>query len=257
MTAPAGASASERVLVVNGDDFGRTPGINRGVIGAYERGILTSASLMVRWPAAGDAAAYCRARPGLGLGVHVDLAEWAFREGRWRAVYQVVATDDVDAVAAEVTAQVDTFRRLVGRDPTHLDSHQHVHLHEPVRTAVLDAARTLGVPVRSCTAGLRYCGDFYGQTGTGEPWPEGVTVANLRRIIATLGPGVTELGCHPGEGDDAESVYRSERSAEVAVLCHPGVRQALAERGVRLAAFAPGSQLRFRDGSDDGGANDG
>ena len=41
-----------RSLIVNADDFGQSPGINSGVIRAYEEGILTSASLMVRWPAA-------------------------------------------------------------------------------------------------------------------------------------------------------------------------------------------------------------
>ena len=41
-----------RFLIVNADDFGRSPGVNRGVLLAHERGIVTSASLMVRWPSA-------------------------------------------------------------------------------------------------------------------------------------------------------------------------------------------------------------
>ena len=50
-----------RYLIVNADDFGLSPGVNRGVVQAHERGIVTSASLMVRQPAAGAAAACARA----------------------------------------------------------------------------------------------------------------------------------------------------------------------------------------------------
>ena len=49
-----------RRLIVNADDFGRTDGVNRGIITAHERGIVTAATLMVRWPAAVRAGAYAR-----------------------------------------------------------------------------------------------------------------------------------------------------------------------------------------------------
>jgi predicted glycoside hydrolase/deacetylase ChbG (UPF0249 family) len=229
------AAPTERALIVNGDDFGRTPGINRGVIRAYEQGILTSASLMVRWPAAAEAAAYCRDRPSLSVGLHLDLGEWRNRGERWQTLYQVVSPDDAEAVAAEVARQLATFRRLVGREPTHVDSHQHNHLGVPVRSVLIDAARPLGIPTRACSPQPRYCGDFYGQTGTGEPWPEGITVDALLRILAALPPtGVTELSCHPGLGNDFDSVYRSERAEEVRVLCDPRVRAAIAEHHIRL-----------------------
>ena len=56
-------------LIVNADDFGQSPGVNRGIIEAHEHGIVTSASLMVRWPAAASAAAYAREHARLGLGL--------------------------------------------------------------------------------------------------------------------------------------------------------------------------------------------
>ena len=68
-----------RFLIVNADDFGQSAGVNRGVAMAHEQGIVTSASLMVRWPAATGAAAFGRAHPGLSVGLHVDLGEWARR----------------------------------------------------------------------------------------------------------------------------------------------------------------------------------
>ena len=233
----ARGGGADRVLIVNADDFGRTEGINRGVIRAYEHGVVTSASLMVRWPAATEAAAYCREHPAMSPGLHLDLGEWAYREGTWQPIYQFVDSSDATAVREEVRAQLELFRDLVGRDPAHLDSHQHVHLQEPVRTILLEEAARLSVPTRACTPGISYSGDFYGQSGKGEPWPEGITLEALVRIIESLGPGVTELGCHPGEDDDFDSVYRVERTEEVRVLCHPDARSALARANVRLAPF--------------------
>ena len=64
-----------RTLIVNADDFGRSAEINAGIVQAHRDGIVTSASLMVRWPAAVGAAAYARERPDLALGLHFDLGE--------------------------------------------------------------------------------------------------------------------------------------------------------------------------------------
>jgi predicted glycoside hydrolase/deacetylase ChbG (UPF0249 family)/SAM-dependent methyltransferase len=229
--------AGGRYLIVNADDFGRSPCINRGLIRAHEQGIVTSASLMVRWPAAAEAAAYGRAHPELSLGLHVDLGEWTLSGTDWRPVYEVVDTDDAAAIAGEVGRQLDTFRSLVGRDPTHLDSHQHVHRTEPVRSIMSEAARPLGIPVRHVTPAVQHCGAFYGQTAAGEHLPEGISRDGLLRLLAELPPGVTELGCHPGEGDDLDSAYRDERAREVAVLCDPAVRAALLVLGIELTSF--------------------
>src|SRR5262249_34574307 len=187
---PAGRS-----VIVNADDFGQSAGVNAGVMATHQRGIVTSASLMVRWPAAAEAAAYARAHPSLSVGLHIDLGEWVYRRRRWVSAYEVVPLDDVPAVRDEVDRQLATFRRLVGQHPTHLDSHQHVHREEPARTILLELAKQLAVPLRECTPGIRYCGDFYGQTAEGRPLPDVISVANLLRILAALRPGLTELGC--------------------------------------------------------------
>src|SRR5207302_5062801 len=104
--------SAQRSLIVNADDFGLSAGINQGIVAARERGIVTSASLMVRWPAAVEAAAYGRAHPDFSLGLHVDLGEWSYRDGGWVARYQVVAVDDPRAVSDELARQVDSFRNL-------------------------------------------------------------------------------------------------------------------------------------------------
>jgi chitin disaccharide deacetylase len=229
---------AERRLVVNADDLGQSTGINRGIMQAHELGIVTSASLMVRWPAAVEAAAYARRRPDLSVGLHVDLGEWACQDGAWRRLYTVAPLDEPTAVGDEIARQLVRFRDLMGRDPTHLDSHQHVHRREPVRSALAALARGLRVPLRAADARIRYSGAFYGQTAEGAPWPDAISVGGLIQILEALPVGVTELGCHPGYAEDLDTMYRQERAREVATLCDPRVREAAARLRIRLASFA-------------------
>jgi predicted glycoside hydrolase/deacetylase ChbG (UPF0249 family) len=234
---PNGDANGTRRLIVNADDFGRSHGVNRGVFAAYEHGIVTSASLMVRWRAARDAVVYARGAPELGLGLHVDLAEWVYAAGEWRAVYEVVDLCDAVAVRAEVWRQVERFDTLYGAYPSHLDSHQHVHRSEPVRSTVLEVAAELGVVVRGEDRGVAYCGDFHGQSGRAERIHEAITREALVGIVSSLDPGTTELACHPGLGDESGSVYSDERDVEVAVLCDPAVRIAIEARDISLVSF--------------------
>jgi chitin disaccharide deacetylase len=226
-----------RALIVNADDLGRSNGINGGIALAHESGIVTSASLMVRGPAAEEAAAWARTHPAVSVGLHLDLGEWVYERGAWRSLYVVTQTEDAAAVEAEIGHQLLRFRRLVGREPTHLDSHQHVHRQEPVHAALRAAARRLDVPLRSFSPRVRYDGSFYGQTGTGDPFPQAVSVDALVALVSALPAGITELGCHPGLGDDAGSSYGRERELEVRALCDVRVRDALSAGCIELRSF--------------------
>jgi chitin disaccharide deacetylase len=228
---------STRFLIVNADDFGLSEGVNRGIIEAHERGIVTSASLMVLKRSACSAAAYSRDHLSLDLGLHLDLGEWTFDGEAWVPVYQVVPLDDVAVVAQALDRQLNDFRRLVGRDPTHLDSHQHLHQDEPVRSAALELARRLDVPLRHFSPEIQYCGRFYGQTARGAAVPEAIAIDSLIAILTDLPSGVTELGCHPGRVTGEESTYCEERSTEVDVLSHPRVRTLLRALGIELRSF--------------------
>lgn len=227
-----------RSLIVNADDFGRSPGINEGVAKCHERGIVTSASLMVRWSGAKEAASYARAHPRLSVGLHVDLSEWTTQDGEWRPLYERVPEDDGGAVAAEIDAQLAVFRDLVGRDPTHLDGHQHAQRDEPAKSILLELAAEVGVPLRDFSTRVRYSGSFYGQTPRGEPVPKAISVDGLLATLSELPPGITELGCHPAAVEDFESMYLGERLEEVRTLCDPRIAQALAAAKIDLLSFA-------------------
>jgi predicted glycoside hydrolase/deacetylase ChbG (UPF0249 family) len=226
-----------RYLIVNADDFGLSPGVNRGIIECAERGILTSASLMVRWPAAAEAAAYASHNCNMSIGLHVDLGEWVLRDAEWEPLYKVVDAEDKRAVEAEITHQLVEFRHLVGRNPSHLDSHQHVHRNEPVRSIMLNLAQELDIPLRECDPRIRYCGDFYGRGAEGEHLSDAITVANLQQILISLPAGVTELGCHPGYDDGLQTLYRAERADEVRVICDPVTRASLKTIQIELCSF--------------------
>lgn len=226
-------------LIVNADDFGLSAGINAGIVRAHRHGIVTSASLMVRQPAASEAAALARRLPRLGVGLHIDLWESVFRDGEWIRLY-ARTDDEPEAIARELQAQLARFRELMGREPDHLDTHQHVHRREPAATVVAHAARSLGLPLRG-DGTARYVGGFYGQDDIGGPYPEGISARRLLELLDALQPGLTELGCHPGHVDAADllggTAYRLERNAERASLCDPRVLARVARGDIVLATY--------------------
>lgn len=228
---------ASRYLIINADDFGHCTSINRSIVEAHENGVVTSASVLVRRPAAAEAFTYGRNHPCLDLGLHIDLGEWVYLGGSWTPRYHVVPLNEATAVRKEIWCQLAVFQGLAGKNPTHIDSHQHVHLREPVRAAVLEIGEELGIPVRDCSQGIHYCGRFYGQTAEGLPYPEGITTNALIDILGQLRPGVTELGCHPGTGRDPDTTYVRERAEEVKALCDVRVRSALADMGIELCSF--------------------
>jgi predicted glycoside hydrolase/deacetylase ChbG (UPF0249 family) len=232
-----------RYLIVNADDFGYSRSVNRGVIEAHERGIVTSASLMVDRPGAVEAAKYAREHPPLGVGLHLELDAWRVaRIPRKGAVRSTAAL--VRRVAAQSSDQLERFRSLVGRDPSHLDSHQHRHVWDDVRPVLERLADELDVPLRRCDARVRFCGDFYGHDGRGQPDPDAITPEALVALLARLEPGVTELCCHAGYAEDLDDWYRMEREQEVRTLCSAAVRETVAKLEIELCTFEVVGSLR-------------
>ncbi len=218
-----------RYLIVNGDDFGASPGVNRGILEAHGRGILTSASLMVDMPGSREAARLAREAPELSVGLHVNLRD----EGG----DPLVDLDDPEGCRAELDRQATRFHELLGRLPTHIDSHHNAQRRPGLRPLFIDLARRHARPLREHSP-ARYFSSFYAQWG-GETHLEQVSVEALSRMLRDeIGDGVTELGCHPGyEDPGCRSGYSVEREAELRTLCDPAVRETLAELGFRLIGF--------------------
>lgn len=251
-------------LIVNADDLGRSPGIDRGIVRAHERGIVTSTTLMANAPGAQRAATLVRRTPTLDVGVHLVLTyarpltdpalipSLVEPDGSFpRSPSAIVGEGRVDGEEAlvEYRAQFARAKELLGTDPSHVDTHHWVHDDPALEWAVGELARETGTVARQHDAAQRerlrargvrtpdrFCRAF--QHG------DNVAVPSLLRILATIasdGDGTTELMCHPGEEGDSELVatssYARERPVELATLTDPRVRAALEEHGLVLSSF--------------------
>jgi predicted glycoside hydrolase/deacetylase ChbG (UPF0249 family) len=247
---------SAKRVIVNADDLGRTAGINRGVFEAHGRGIVTSASLMVNLPAAAEAAALAKENPELGVGLHLTLTHGApvsrpeqvpsLVDAQGRFHRRPEGLDGVPPVELldEARAQLRRFRQLLGRDPTHFDTHHDAHYRPAVLETMLTLAWETGLPVRRGSAPmaeqLRREGipttdaqvrDFHG---------EGATLEALLGILFAATVGTTEIVCHPGFVDEdlrASSSYVDDRRRELDVLTQREVRQAIQAVGIKLIHF--------------------
>jgi predicted glycoside hydrolase/deacetylase ChbG (UPF0249 family) len=249
--------SAQKRLVVNADDFGRTPGINRGIIEAHRRGIVTSATLMVSYPAAAEAARLATENPRLGVGLHlavtggmpilpaVQVPSLVDAHGRLPAKPDGLATVHPYDVLAETRAQLKRFRELMGRPPTHFDSHHHSHQIPAVLEAIVTLAWETGLPVRSISYEMRSRFHREGIPTTDRFvqsfFDQGATLESLLRVLGDLGAGTTELMCHPAVVDEelrAASGYAEPRTRELDVLTHLEIRQAIQAAGIKLVTFA-------------------
>ncbi len=228
-----------KCIVVNGDDLGASPGVNRGIAEVHRRGPLTSASLMVNMPASQEGARLARELPGLSVGLHANLTD-----ASGRALVDLATGERCRAVLHQ---QLRSFRELMGRPPTHLDSHHNLHRNPRLLPYFLEAADRYGLPLREHSP-VRYCSRFYGQWG-GETHLEQISVQSLIGLVETdISAGVTELSCHPGYCDpQLRSSYRMEREVELRTLCDPAVRAFLSARQIRLVNFGEAMELAAGD----------
>jgi predicted glycoside hydrolase/deacetylase ChbG (UPF0249 family) len=220
----------DKYLIINADDFGASAGINRGILECHARGVVTSTSLMVTGRAVREAVAMSRDHPALAVGLHWDVCGEDERE---------FDLDDPGAVRDEFRRQLDAFQGLLGRLPTHVDSHRHVHRQENVLPLIRELVAPLGLPLRG-DGPVHFVGGFYAQWEWQVTNLEYVSVPFLQRLLREeVPPGSTELSCHPGyRTPDYSSVYLAEREAEVRTLTDGRVRQTIRELGLRLVSYA-------------------
>lgn len=214
-----------RLLVINADDLGMSRGVNEGIVAAHAHGIVTSASLMVARPGAEHAAGLLAEHPALSVGLHFE------DDG-------IHDLDDPAAAAELFAVQLARFRELTGGDPTHVDSHHHVH-RKGARLELFEAlAGPLGVPVRH-DGRVRYIGEFWGQPYVGLRDLDCVRRPALVRLVASQALGAaSEVGCHPAKLlGDFQSSYLDERGVELATLTEPGLREEIEGLGVRLVSY--------------------
>jgi predicted glycoside hydrolase/deacetylase ChbG (UPF0249 family) len=220
-----------KLLILHADDLGFAHSANAASFDALDKGVISSASIMVPTPWITEVAEYARAHPDADLGLHLTLtSEWlTYRWGTVESKDRVASLldpdgtfpNDVGVVAArakveevehELRAQIQRAMAL-GIRPTHLDSHMgslfatpallatYVKIAHEYRLPFL-ALRTNpfgGSPMPLAPNDIPL--DALVQAGDDVPaeqWKEFYLNA-----IANLKPGLTEMIVHLGY-DDAE-----------------------------------------------------
>ncbi|WLI76185.1 chitin disaccharide deacetylase [Kosakonia sp. H02] len=248
----------ERIVIVNADDFGLSKGQNYGIIESFRHGVVTSTTALVNGEAVEHAAELCLNAPLLAVGMHFvltlgkpltpmpNLARDG-RLGKW--IWQMAEEDrlPLEEIAQELASQYQRFIALFGREPTHLDSHHHVHMIPQILPIVTAFAARHGLALRldrkalagglTLPAALRstsgFSSEFYGDAVSEESF--------LRALDASAARGDTslEVMCHPAFIDSTlqQSSYCYPRLTELEVLTSPSLKYAIAERGYRLGSF--------------------
>jgi predicted glycoside hydrolase/deacetylase ChbG (UPF0249 family) len=267
---------SRKQLVVNADDFGFTPDVNRGIVAAHRDGILTATTMMANGAAFDDAVRLAGSTPTLDIGCHLVLVggESLLTKRAFPATVSqlmVALAKRELRVYDELAAQV---RRIVqaGVQPTHLDTHKHTHLAPQVLDAVARIGEEFGVrwvrrpfdfPLNAMRGAVprmtRLTSDalglmrrrfhrvlarhgclttdhFAGFQITGR-----FRTAELVDLMAVIPEGSTELMVHPGYCGEALRAARTRlkesREAELEALVAPAVRTAMARHGIELVNY--------------------
>lgn len=265
---------------MNADDYGLTPGVCEGILRAHREGIVTSTSVLTPAPAF-EAHVGALRDSGLAAGLHLavvgedppllsasEIPSLVDRRGRfplsWRQFMAAAARGAIDPadLDREFSAQ---HERLTGAGirPTHLDTHQNLHLWPTVTSAVLRLANSAGIPVVRVTRSRRLgpvelgvralasvaarrarrAGLVVPDVAAGLDEAGSVDDATLAAMVTRLGRarGHADLTVHPGSDPDPDRVrYQWGYSwpGELAAVCAPGARELVERAGFRLGSFA-------------------
>jgi chitin disaccharide deacetylase len=261
-------------LIINSDDYGRTPEISRGIRAAHLSGVVTSTTCMMNIPTtAKDIAIALNETPRLGLGVHLVLtmgdpisapetvSSITEKDGpffEYRTLIEQLSNINVDEVKREWRAQIDAFVRAAGRKPTHLDSHHHSsYFSADLFHAMLELAKEYDCAIRFPFTGSisreleeanKRVPELIQEFEPRRPdhfvvdfYDERATLEELLNMINRLPEGTTEIMCHPGYTDTAfanESAYNNQRDRELRILTDPSIKEAIEANRIQLINFA-------------------
>jgi hopanoid biosynthesis associated protein HpnK len=153
----------KRYLIINGDDFGLSEEVNQGIILAHQKGILTSASLMVAEDYYEDAVKKAKENPDLGVGLHLTLVCGKSVLSRDKIPHLVhekgyFLNDPIKAglmyqfnpkaqqeLRLEIKAQLEKFRES-GLQLSHLDGHLHFHVHPIIINILAELSQEFSIP---------------------------------------------------------------------------------------------------------------
>ncbi len=145
-------------LIINSDDFGFSKGINRGIITAYNEGLISTTTIMITMEDAEDAISLWKKNSSLGLGLHANITKGKSclglkslvdENGEFRKINDfenyILNKDDV---YNELKAQVEKLLSY-GVFIDHLDCHHPIHANKTVREVTAKICKEYNFPIRS------------------------------------------------------------------------------------------------------------
>jgi len=260
-------------LIINSDDYGRTPDISRGIRETHLRGVVTSTTCMMNIPTtADDVVVAVEETPKLGMGVHLVLTMGKPLSERG-SVSSIVDENGnffkyapfvdnlpnlrISEVKAEWRLQIERFIQAAGRKPTHLDSHHHSSFFSAeLFREMLELAKEYDCAIRYPFANIypeiedasKAAPNLMKDFDLRRPdvfissfYDDGATQDDVLNILNNLGDGTSELMCHPGHVDEAfakESIYNFQRERELKILTDSAIKDTITTNNINLISFA-------------------
>ena len=259
-------------LIINSDDYGRTPDISRGIREAHLHGVVTSTTCMMNIPTtANDVVIALKETPNLGMGVHLVLTmgrpisapeavpSIVDENGnfyKYGSLIENLPNLNMEDVKTEWRAQIEAFVKVAGRRLTHIDSHHHSSYFSPnLFRAMLELAKEYDCAIRfpftevssEIEETAKYVPDLLQEYNPCKPdmffvnfYDEGATREELINIINSLSDGTSEIMCHPGFVDEAfakESTYNFQRERELKILTDSSIKEVIESQNIELVTF--------------------
>jgi predicted glycoside hydrolase/deacetylase ChbG (UPF0249 family) len=264
-------------LIVNADDLGWTEGVNRGILEAFQHGIVTSASLIANGAAFAGGVAAARSAPGLPVGVHLNLSDGPplaspetvpsllrkggeFAGGPERLLLRRARRGLLlEEVETEWDAQIRRVRDA-GIAPTHLDGHKHVHMLPGLFEIALKLAKRHGIGairVSLEASSLRAALASGAKQNSGVVLKQGVQARGLKLLArdareqaeragistADYFCGIAQTGELTREG--VEQFLKSLPAGATELMCHPGYADAALQKTPTRLQLSRETELRI------------
>ncbi len=206
------AKQLNKFLIVNADDFGYSYSVNKGIIEAHTKGIVTSTSVMVDAIAANEAKNLTEF-PNLSIGLHFDLKDETYAE-------------------IELERQIEKFVFIVGRQPDHIDTHKRHTTDAGIKGVLESFSKIHHIPIRNIDA--KYIGSFGINSND-------TSIGQLKRSIDEATEVYNELMTHVGYSDDylrTHSTYSDPREEELKSICSPEIVAYIKQKGLVLTNWS-------------------
>jgi predicted glycoside hydrolase/deacetylase ChbG (UPF0249 family) len=241
-----------RFLIINADDLGISPEVNCGIAVAYEKGVVTDASMLIKGPYARQATEMIKKNPSFPVGIHIDLDPllgWESpgieRLPRHKLLEIMNELDFIKKIKIEIDKQMTAFLDA-GLMPSHIDTHHHVHGFPPIFEAIVEGMDRHNIKaIRFSKKGYSLLGrEEIALTAEQAQWMENILhekkIMHPDNLIDPIVPfslkeipaGVSDLMVHPSIGGDRW------RQRDFAMLMDPLFMSTVKDEGIRLIGFS-------------------